>query len=137
MLESLQHDLEQGNQSQIRIFPVGNPTFLRTFDVDDVRIGQAIQRLETNLKQQLASPELATKVFAWIKPKLPTTLRFEPELTRERATAEIENMPPVMVSYKANDTVLAKANAPLTRDTLDLLEEERQQFVMQTRAQQN
>ncbi len=134
LLESLQHDLEQGNQSQIRIFPVGNPTFLRTFDVDDVRIGQAVQRLETNLKQQLASPELAAKVFAWLKPKLPTTLRFEPELTRERATAEIKNMPPVMVSYKANDTVLAKANEPLSRDTLVLLEEERRQYVNQAGA---
>jgi putative nucleotidyltransferase with HDIG domain len=129
LLESLQHDLEQGNQSRIKVFPVGNPTFQRTFDVDDVRIGQAMQRLEANLRQQLPTAELAGKVFNWMRDKMPLTLKFDPEGTREQVTADISRMPPVMVTYKANETVLARANERLTRETMDLLQTEHDQFV--------
>jgi putative nucleotidyltransferase with HDIG domain len=131
LLESLQHNLDQGNQSRIRVYSAGNESYLRSFEVDHVRIGQAVQRLEANLKQQLASPEFAAKIFAWMKPKLPTTLTFNSELTRTLADREIKNMPPVMVTFTANESVLAHAGEPLTPEDLELLRVEHAQYISQ------
>jgi putative nucleotidyltransferase with HDIG domain len=131
LLESLQHELENGNQFRIRVYPVGNPAYLRPFDVDQVRIAQAVPRLEASLKQQLASPEIAARVFAWLKPKLPVTLTLDRELTRDRADQEVANMPPVMVTFKKNETVLARAGDPITPETLVLLQNEHRQYVDQ------
>ncbi len=131
LLANLQHDMGQGNQARIRVYPVGNPNYLRPFEVDQVRIGQAAPRLEANLRQQLPSAELAVQVFAWLQPRLPTTLTFDGELTRVRADAEIREMPPVMITFQANETDLARASEPLTPETLALLRDEHQQYVSQ------
>ena len=102
---------------------------MRSFEVDQVRIGQAVQRLEANLKQQLASPEIAGKIFAWLKPKLPVTLSYDQRLTRDRADQEIDNMPEVTVSFKKGETVLARADEPIRAETLALLKDEHRQYV--------
>jgi putative nucleotidyltransferase with HDIG domain len=131
LLESLQHELDQGNQFRIRVSPVGNPADTRLFEVDQVRIGQAIPRLEANLRRQLASPEVAGKIFAWLKPKLPVTLTFDRELTRERADREINSMPAVTFPFKQNETVLAAASEPIRAETLVLLQDEHREYVKQ------
>lgn len=131
LLESLQHGLDQGNQSRIRVYTVGNESYLRSFEVDQVRIGQAVQRLEASLKQQLVSLELSAKIFAWLKPKLPTTLTYNAELTRAMADKEAQSVPPVMVPYAANESQLARAGEPLKPETLELLRVEHAQYVSQ------
>jgi putative nucleotidyltransferase with HDIG domain len=113
---------------------VGNPTYLRPFDVDQVRIGQAVARLEASLRQHLASADIAAKIFAWLRPKLPVTLTLDRELTRDRADQEVASMPPVMVSFKKNETVLARAGDPITPETLVLLHDEHRQYVEQLNA---
>ncbi len=131
LLESLQHELDDGNQSRIRVSPVGNPADMRSFEVDKLRIGQAVQRLDANLKQQLAAPEIAAKIFAWLKPRLPVTLTYDKYLTSNRADQEINSMPEVTVSFKKGESVLARAEEPITAETLVLLRDEHRQYVDQ------
>ena len=131
LLESLQHELDDGNQFRIRVTPVGNPADMRSFEVNQLRIGQAALRLEANLKQQLASPEISAKIFAWLKPKLPITLAYDRDLTSKRADQEINNMPEVKDSFKKNETVLVRAEDPISAETLALLRDEHRQYVDQ------
>jgi len=131
LLESLQHDLEQGNQSRIRIYTVGNPSDMRPFEVDQVRIGQAVTRLRANLTRELPSAEIANKIFAWLEPKLPTTLAYDPTLTRSLVDQEIEGRPPVMMTFKQDETVLTRANTSISPEILSLLQDEYTRYTAQ------
>ncbi|MCA9171778.1 MAG: hypothetical protein KDB23_29120, partial [Planctomycetales bacterium] len=131
LIESLQHEIEQGNHSRIRIYTVGDQREMRPFEVDQVRIGQVLPRLEANLSRELPSPAVAKKIYAWLAPKLPTTLTFDAEATRVRADLEIASMPPVMTTFKQDETVLARANEAITPEVLAVLADEHSRYKSQ------
>lgn len=128
LFESLQHEPDEGNLTQIRVSR-SDESVMQPYLVDQVRIAQAAPLLQDRLAAQLASQELADKVFAWLKPRLPTTLTFDPDLTDDRADEAIRNLPPVMIGSKANESVLARAGEPITPAVLRLLEMEHEEYV--------
>ncbi len=81
LLDSPQHGLEEGNQSSIRVYRKGNRGNLRSWKLDDVRIGQIDRRLEANLRRELPSVELAGQIYHWLRPQLPTTLLLDRAMT--------------------------------------------------------
>ena len=131
LLESLGHDLEQGNQSQIRVYRAGDASYTKPYQVDQVRIGQATDHLHERLQENLKSSELADKVLAWLSPKLPSTLTFDADATAQRADEEIKNMRDVMFPFTANQTVLVPAGEPLTPEMIAVLKDEHAEYLGQ------
>jgi cyclic-di-AMP phosphodiesterase PgpH len=126
ILEKLDQQPEEGSQTEIEIHPVGASTFASVVPVAEVRSGEAIAQLHSHLKTELASPEIAQRVFYWIKPKLEklTTLTKDADGTRNNAEEARKRVKDVFTPYNANETPLAKAGQPLDDNALDLLKRE-------------
>lgn len=125
LIENLQHGLDEGNQSQILIAD----KYPRVVAAEKVRIAQIVPQLEANLQANLAAPELAAQVFAWLRPRLTKTLDYDAEATRARTDEIIKRMKPEKKPYTANETLLAKAGSVLSPETVALLRDEHKQFV--------
>ncbi|NOZ39348.1 MAG: HDIG domain-containing protein [Planctomycetes bacterium] len=90
-------------------------------DVADVRIENAAARLQTALNEKLASAEVAQRTFAWLRPRLMTTLSLDLESTRKAQEEAAQETPEVPRSFHAGEDTLARANEPLTSESLELL----------------
>ncbi len=125
LLEKLPQEPNEGNQQEIVIVPKGHPDQRQVVKVSDVLVGEA-DWLKKGLAERLDSPELATRVFTWLRGRLPTTLtRNETEirLAKKRAADAVG---PEYRKIMPGD-VLAPAGKPL--DDLSLLELERQAYL--------
>jgi len=91
-------------------------------DVADVRIENAAAKLQSSLNEKLASAELAQRVFAWLRPRLMTTLTLDLDATRAAQEAAAKETPLQTRPYHAGEDTLAKANEPLTTEEVKLLE---------------
>jgi len=123
LLESLQHDLLAGSQTEIVVAPIGDPMYKRHVAVDAVRIAAAAPRLEKRLTEVLPSLILARHLLAWLKPRLPTTLSFHRDATRAAADEAAAAVPPVMNTYEIGQR-LAEGGKPLAQRELELLGQE-------------
>lgn len=132
LLETLQHDFDQGNQTAILVHPVGSPGNLHRAEVAEVRIIDVIPVLEQRLFTELrASPLPQDKIdvvgrllFNWLKPRLTVTLRFKQQETREAADEAIAKLPPIMRTFEPGKDEIAPGQIPLTRDDVNLLRAE-------------
>ena len=125
-LEKLQHSDDVGSLSEIRVYQHPNePTDLTVVDVRDVRIADAAGLLQERLRSEFKSNVVADRVFAWLKPRIPTTLKFQETITRNIAEDEALKIPEVMVNYNVGES-LAKGGVPLEGPELELLRAEHQ-----------
>lgn len=89
--------------------------------VSDVLIENAASRLQQSLNEKLPTPELAQRVYAWLRPRLMPTLTLNQEATQEaqeRAAAEVEM---VTKNFTAGKDTLAPAGKPIGSESLELL----------------
>jgi putative nucleotidyltransferase with HDIG domain len=96
------------------VHPVEQSEPLQIVVIRDVLIGDGTA-LHEGLREHLASPEVADRVFAWIKPRLESasTLQLDEAATRrdqDRATAVVE---PVLTHYRSGQTLVK--GKPLSR----------------------
>lgn len=125
MMDKLPQEPTEGNQQEIVVIPTGHPDQRQVVKVSEVLIGDA-DWLKKGLAERLDSPELATRVFTWLRSHLQTTLKrneTEIRLAQERAAAAVA---PEYRKIQAGD-VLALARVPL--DDLSLLELEHQAYL--------
>jgi putative nucleotidyltransferase with HDIG domain len=125
MMDKLPQEPTEGNQQEIVVIPTGHPDQRQVVKVSDVLIGDA-DWLKKGLAERLDSPELATRVFTWLRSRLPTTLKrneTEIRLAQERAA---EAVAPEYRKILLGD-VLAPAGKPL--DDMSLLELEHQAYL--------
>src|SRR6267154_3002732 len=125
ILEKLDQDPDQGSQTEIEVHPLTS-TWASPVPVAEVRSGDAIAQLHNRLKLELASPEIAQRVFFWIKPKLEklTMLKKDEKATEKNEDDARNHVEDVFTTYKAGETSLAKAGQPLDDNALDLLKRE-------------
>ncbi|MEM8944966.1 MAG: HDIG domain-containing metalloprotein [Planctomycetota bacterium] len=90
-------------------------------DVADVRIENAAARLQSLLNEKLASAEVAQRTFAWLRPRLITTLTLDLDATRLAQDEAAEQTEPVYRPFHSGEDTLAKAGTPLTSESIDLL----------------
>jgi len=90
-------------------------------NVAEVRIENAAARLQSSLNEKLASVELAQRTFAWLRPRLMTTLSLDLDATRQAQEAAAEETPQETRLLHAGEDTLARANEPLTSEAIDLL----------------
>jgi putative nucleotidyltransferase with HDIG domain len=125
ILEKLDQDPDQGSQTEIEVHPVTS-NWASPVPVAEVRSGDAIAALHNRLKTELAAPEIADRVFFWIKPKLEklTTLKKDEKATEKNEEEARNRVEDIFTKYKAGETSLAKAGQPLDDAALDLLKRE-------------
>lgn len=124
LLEQLapEHD---ANREQISIRPLGTTGFEETVPVGDVLVKNAANALQRQLAQELPL-EVADRVFAWVKPRLPVTLRINLEATREEQDKAAEKVEQQYQNFQQG-TTLAVAGERVSEVELELLELEYQQ----------
>ena len=130
LLKSLDLEVGFGSQAKIQVYSTGNPSFKQTFEVDQVRIGQAGPRLKSQLVTELNSEEVGNQVYSWLEKQLPITLTLDRDLTELEGDELVANLSPVMSKFQAGDSVLAVAGEPID-SSLDLLQTEHTEFVAQ------
>jgi len=90
-------------------------------DVADVRIENAAARLQSSLNEKLASAELAQRTFAWLRPRLMTTLSQDLDATHEAQDLAAAETPEETKPFRAGEDTLAEAGVPMGTETIDLL----------------
>ena len=123
LLENLEHEVGEGNQTQIKFYPEGNPSFIRSVAADKVRIIQAQSRLKENLAEAFQQPELSDMVYAWLSPRLMTTLTLDRAMTTELGKQVAADTPPKTLLLEKGRTTLAHADERID-DALPLLRAE-------------
>ena len=76
-MEKLPQEHNEGNQQEIVVqCQGGRPDQRQVVKVSDVLIGEA-DWLKQGLAERLDSPEVAKRIFTWLRRRLPTTLTLE------------------------------------------------------------
>jgi putative nucleotidyltransferase with HDIG domain len=121
LIEVFPPEGHDANTEKILVRSKGAEAFGAQVPVSDVRIAQAADKLQKSLSEKLPSLEVASMIFAWLKPKLPTTLTLNKAATvaaQDKAAAE---QPEITKHFVGGKDVLAKAGVPVDEDALKLL----------------
>ncbi|MEZ6099426.1 MAG: HDIG domain-containing protein [Pirellulaceae bacterium] len=132
LLEKLQHSFEngEGSQTEIRVRRSSEDPNPILVDVNKVRIAEATVTLQEELSKQLTPPIVADRVYAWLSTRLPITLTYNRNASREAADLAAEQVQQVMDTYKPGDQ-LAAAAEPIQERSKALLETEHKAYVAQ------
>ncbi len=140
LLENLEHAMEDGSQTAIFIHPVGNASFTRRLEREQVRIAAVTTGLNANLNSEFqqagfgetAAQSLALAASLWSTKKgLPTTLTInsiESNAARKSAEASVE---PATIDYQVGDR-LADGGSPLSMQDVHLLSIEHEAILAST-----
>lgn len=148
LLKNPEHDYLQGTIQRIFVYPTGNPSAGMSVEISEVRMQEVVERLKGNLLREVdkefgdsaAAETIADYVYAWLEPRLPTTLHWNREATieeRDRAAAEV---PLVYKEYREGQRLERRqledassrgidGGTPLTQDDVDLLDAEHEAFL--------
>jgi putative nucleotidyltransferase with HDIG domain len=120
MLHKLPQEHDQGNQQEIIVHPKDKAADTEIVSVADVLIGEG-ELLRRRLGERIASPELAERVFDWLRPRLPEkTLTLSRDETSRRKEEAVKQVGDILSHFRPGD-MLAQAGKPLNDETLDLL----------------
>jgi len=127
----LEHRPEDGSQSFVKVCPVGKPDSPQIVEVKKIRVADVVKELRPRLadefrKAQLPADQvdlLADLVTNWLtNRKLPTTLKFDPELT-QRDYAKLVDTVSVQYDFAPGDK-LVQAGRRITAERLEVLRRE-------------
>ena len=89
--------------------------------ISEVRIEDVANQLQNTLNEKF-SVELAQRIYAWLRPRLMTTLTLDLPTTRENQEKEANDTPPVTKTFHAGEDTLAKAGKPIENADIELLD---------------
>ncbi|RLS35617.1 MAG: HDIG domain-containing protein [Planctomycetota bacterium] len=135
VLETIQHGIDEGSQTEIDVHPLGNTTETTRVQVADALLGETKIRLRGRLEEELGEGDFSDRVFVWIEPKLSGSLEIDREATSAAKADAMEKTPQQFIRYASGD-VLAAPGAPLTPDEMVLLRREHDEYVRQQDAKQ-
>ncbi|MFM8577947.1 MAG: HD family phosphohydrolase [Planctomycetaceae bacterium] len=133
VLENIQHGIDDGSQTDIDVYPIGNSSELKRELVADVLLGEARVRLKTRLVQELGDSPFTSKLATWIDPQIVGTLRIDRESTEKAKREAISKAPPQFNRYAAGD-LLVPPGIPIKEAELDVLRREQAEYVRQADA---
>jgi cyclic-di-AMP phosphodiesterase PgpH len=122
-LISLSHDMDQGSQKSILVFPTGQPNDAVVVDVPRARLTEIAAELPLKVKevfqQTFASPDastLAKMVTNYLLPKLNTiaTLTYRQDLSEEARRKAEDSVEDAIISYFPTVSTLAFAGIPIS-----------------------
>jgi len=106
LLEALPTDFES-NFVTIFVRSRGNEEFAAKIDVADVLLDKATDKLQQTLNEKITSLELAQRVFAWLRPRLVSTLTLNEEDTREAQEKTAAEVPLQTKPFHQGQDILA------------------------------
>lgn len=142
LLENLEHVLGQGSMQEVEVYQKGNLEDRRRVEVSKIRIAETRDGLHKNLINEIGkesevipdSKLVADRVFEWIKPQLPTTLKWDEDNSRNVSDQAARDVPVVMKTYSPGDALKKQkltfrgadqpvilAGVPLDNDDIELL----------------
>lgn len=122
ILESIQHELEEGSQTEISVRRVTDNKRENRVRIDEVRRSNVFTSFDERIKSVFsASPAMQKHVGHWIKSHLPNTLSFNKQLTKQEADAVVDGVETVRETYEAGTDRLAEGGKPLSPDKIELL----------------
>lgn len=151
LLESLEHDLNRGSMLEIQVYRKGDPETTRTVEVSKVRIAEAAEVLRKNLTRELEKENatfpqaalIAERLYQWLRPRLPVTLRWNDEASRRESEAAGKKVEAKLRLYKVGDPLQHSnltgekpehlGGQPLAAADLELLEAEHRAAQNQTK----
>ncbi len=122
-LISLSHDMDQGSQRSILVFPTGQPNDAAVVDVPRARLAEITADLPQKIKEEFqktfASPDAATlakMVTNYLLPKLANmaTLTYRQDLSEESRRKAEESVEDAIISYFPTVSTLASAGVPIS-----------------------
>jgi putative nucleotidyltransferase with HDIG domain len=119
LLEKLPGEMSKANPDEIVVYPVGHPQSRQTVKVSDVLIGEG-QAIHQSLMDHLGNPDLADRIFAWVRPQLSWTLELAEEETKQALDAAAAAVGEELM-YVVRGTTLAPAGQPIDRKQLQVL----------------
>ena len=147
LLRSLEHKLGNGNMQKIQVYQSEIDDAIEV-SVSKVRMAEILGELKTNLIEEfsknsevIVEPAIAAeRIFNWIKPRLPVTLTWDEENSKQgqiKAAALVEEKMKQYVpgdaleklSYEGVEESIIRAMEPLDEDDIKLLTEEHAAFV--------
>jgi putative nucleotidyltransferase with HDIG domain len=119
------------NLETIDVHSMGAAGFEQRVPVSDVLTESAYSSLQNSLRDKMPTKEVAERAFAWLKPKLPVTLKLNVEATQAQQDADAKAVPPQFEVYPVGRVLAARMDdkgrpAKITDDTLALLQLEHQ-----------
>jgi putative nucleotidyltransferase with HDIG domain len=123
------------NTDRVAVRPVGN-TVQTVLDVNTVLMGFALDRIRQSLAQKMQAQKItATEVpnatSAWLRPRLPVTLKLNVEATREIQDKAVAGVEDVKTVYRPGDVLAsprvpdnATARVPLGEEQMNLIRHE-------------
>lgn len=133
LLETLPEEHEEVNSESIYVRRLEGENFSAEAktSITEVLIENASARLQQSLIEKLSSAELAQRVYAWLKPRLMTSLTLNLPATREAQQLAADAVDQQYKEFRAGQDQLAAAGQPLSAESLDLLTREHQQLVVE------
>ncbi len=89
--------------------------------VADVLVENATARMQQSLSEKLTSVELAQRVYAWLRPRLKSTLNLNLNATRLAQEEAAAAVPEQTKQFRASEDTLAQGGEPLKIESLKLL----------------
>ena len=134
LLENLDHQLEDGSQIAIQVYPEANFKAVHEVDVNEVRIAEVSGLLSSRVTQEieslpiskLQSAYVSALVNHWLQRRtLPVTLEFDKERTEREYQEQMDRVGEARLIYRPGDR-LAEGGKPLSDKDLELLRYEYQ-----------
>lgn len=119
LLEKLPGEMSKGNSEEIVVYPEGRPQARQVVKVSDVLIGEG-KAMHQSLLDQLGTPDLADRVFAWVRPRLPWTLELAEDETKQELDGAAASVGEELM-YVVRGSTLAPAGQPIDRKQLQVL----------------
>lgn len=111
---------DTANQQKIFVYPKGQESLLREINIDDVVIPRAVQSIKAALSNTISSPEVTQRVFAWLRPQLPSTLQLDLEATKRAQQLAASQVEP-QTRHIEKGHLLAAADRPIDESSWRLL----------------
>ena len=120
LMEKLPQEHNEGDQQEIVVQSKAQPERSQIVKVSEVLIGEA-DPLKKQLAERMDSPEVALRVFTWLRGRLPTTLALNRTATRQAKEKAVAAVPESVIKISPGDP-LARGGAPLTEENINLLQ---------------
>ena len=114
LLETVEHEFPDGNMQEIQVFLGGDIETAQRVSISDVRIAEVGDILLKNLKDEIRRYEdvfpednnLAERIFVWFKPRLPATLKWDQQGTKDERKRVASQIDVVMKQYEQGDSLI-------------------------------
>ncbi|MCR9120108.1 MAG: HDIG domain-containing protein, partial [bacterium] len=140
ILENLKHQLREGSQTKIMVYPKGQPKNQNEVLVQNVRIGDIAERLELQLTEELQAAlkseqdgrEVARRVYAWLRQRLSDaeTLTYDATASKRKANdARLAVKTVMLPTYPGQKLVGIEAGQPLDIVDIETLRREYEAYI--------